>query len=405
MFDWQLNLVETATLSIVLVIFGYQLKHHFKFFERFCIPVAVIGGFAAAIIILLLKETNTGTVKFDMTLQVPAMVAFFTTIGLGGSFSFIKQGGRLLLYYLIFCWMLVMFQDVFGATIASLFGLNPIYGVMAGGVSLLGGHGTGAAFGNMAESLGFPDATTVALACATFGLIAGGLVGGPFASFLIKRHKLTIPTHASTKLPMPIGDHEDDLTLSSYQLISAGGLILVLMTAGFWGSDLFTRHTDIILPSYVGAMFVAVLFRNLNDRFQFIKLNMNAIDVIAEISLGFFLTQATMNLKIWDLYALAVPLAIILAMQILVLLLLARFVVFPMMGKDYDAAIICAGLMGHGSGAVPMAVANMDSVCKDYKAYSYKAFMIVPLCGAVLIDIVGIPFHVWIINYIHSITF
>lgn len=405
MFEFQLDLVTTATLSVLLVLLGYQLKHHVKFFERFCVPVAVIGGFAAALVILFLRETHIATVQFDTTLQVPAMVAFFTTIGLSGSVTLLKQGGKLLLIYLGICWLLVMFQDVFGATMAGLFGLNPIYGVMAGGVSLLGGHGTGAAFGTMAEGLGFKDATTVALSCATFGLIAGGLLGGPLASYLIKRQKITIPTNATVKATPSIHDHEENLRLTSYQLIGTGGLILVLMTLGFWISGQFTRLFDVVLPSYVGAMFVAIVFRNINDYFKFIKLNMTATDVIADISLGFFLTQATMSLKIWDLYSLALPLACILVMQIIVLILVARFIVFPLMGRGYDAAVMCAGLMGHGAGAVPSAVANMDAVCQDHKAFSYKALLIVPLCGSVLIDIVGVPFHVWIINYIHWLTY
>jgi ESS family glutamate:Na+ symporter len=405
MFEWKLDLVSTATISVMLVMLGYQLKHHIKFFERFCIPVAVIGGFTAALLILFLKETNLATVQFDTTLQMPAMVAFFTTIGLGGSFALIRQGGKMLLMFLVICWSMVALQDIFGATMANLFGVNPIFGVMAGGVSLFGGHGTGAAFGSMAESLGFKDAITVALSCATFGLIAGGLLGGPLASYLIRKHKLQIPTNARTKCEIPVHDHEDNLRLTSYQLIAASGLILVLMSLGFWGSKLFTRTFDVVLPTYVGAMFVAIVFRNLNDKFKVFNLNMTAIDVIADISLGFFLTQATMNLKIWDLYSLALPLSCVLILQVMILLIVAIFVVFPLMGKNYDAAVICAGFMGVGLGAVPSAVANMDAVGQDYKAFSYKALLIVPLCGSVLLDIVGVPVHVWVINYIHWLTY
>jgi glutamate:Na+ symporter, ESS family len=405
MLEWRPDLVMTATLTVMLVLMAYQVKHHIPFLQRFCIPVAVIGGFAAALVLWILREANLVGVHFDTSLQVPAMVAFFTTIGLGGSFTLLKQGGKLLLIYLAICWVLVITQDVFGASLAGLFGLNPIYGVMAGGVSLLGGHGTGAAFGSMAESLGFPDATTVALACATFGLIAGGLLGGPLASHLIRKHQIIIPDNPKMKAAPAFVDREANIPLSSYQLIASGGLILVLMTLGFWISTAFTRWSDIVLPSYVGAMFVAIIFRNVNDHLKVIKLNTDAIDLIAELSLGFFLTQACMSLKIWDLYTLALPLAGILILQILLLVLMAKFVVFPLMGKDYHAAVICSGFMGHGAGAVPNAVANMDSVCSDNKSFSYKALLIVPLCGSVLIDIVGVPFHTWIINYIHWMTY
>jgi len=401
MQEWQLDLVTTSMITVMLVMLGYQLKHRIKALERFCIPVAVIGGFTAAVFILFLKETGVGIVHFDSTMQMPAMVAFFTTIGIGGSLRSIRLGGRLLLVYALICWVLVIFQDIIGATLAHFLGLDPVFGIMAGGVSLQGGHGTAAAFGNMAEGMGVPDATTIALACATFGLIAGGVLGGPVASFLVKRHKLLLPAELPQNDPPPLHDREEDLQLTSYQLISSGGLILVLMTLGFWFSGVFTEHFDLVLPSYVGAMFIAILFRNLNDHFQMIKLNSAAIEVIADLSLGFFLTQATMNLKIWDLYALALPLSFILIIQVAVLALITIFIVFPLIGRNYDAAVMCSGLMGHGLGAVPTAVANMDAVCQDFKAYSFKAFLIVPLCGTILTDIVGIPFHVWIINYLH----
>jgi glutamate:Na+ symporter, ESS family len=405
MLEWRPDLILTATFTLLLVLIAYQIKNRLPFFQRFCIPVAVIGGFSAALVLWFLKERHWVSVQFDTSLQAPAMIAFFTTIGLGGSFTLLKQGGKLLLIYLAICWVLVMAQDIFGASLAGLFGLNPIYGVMGGGVSLLGGHGTGAAFGSMAENIGFHDATTVALACATFGLIAGGLLGGPLASHLIKKHQLTIPHQPKTPIAPAFSDREANISLTSYQLIASAGLILVLMTLGFWVSQAFTRWSNLVLPTYVGAMFVAMIFRNLNDRFPLITLNTPAIDLIAELSLGFFLTQACMSLKIWDLYTLALPLAGILILQIVLLICIAKFVVFPSMGKNYDAAVICSGFLGHGAGAVPNAVANMDSVCNDYKSSSYKALLIVPLCGSVLIDIVGVPFHTWIINYIHWLTY
>ncbi|HLF66516.1 MAG TPA: sodium/glutamate symporter, partial [Gammaproteobacteria bacterium] len=237
---WQLDLVTTSMITVMLVMLGYRLKHRIKVLERFCIPVAVIGGFIAALFILFLKETGAGIVNFDTTLQMPAMVAFFTTIGLGGSLKSISQGGRILLVYALICWVLVIFQDIMGATLAHFLGLDPVFGIMAGGVSLQGGHGTAAAFGYMAEEMGVPDATTIALACATFGLIAGGVLGGPVASFLIKRHKLLLPAQLPDNDPPPLHDREENLQLTSYQLISSGGLILVLMSIGFWASGLFT---------------------------------------------------------------------------------------------------------------------------------------------------------------------
>ena len=293
-----------------------------------------------------------------------------------------------------------------GVGLAKLFNIHPVLGVMAGAVSLEGGHGGAAAFGSTAESLGVAGAQAAAIASATYGLIAGGLLGGPLASRLISKNRLKLATSQDHLFK----DHQDagkkEALNDSFDIFRMLTLILVIMATGGMFSNWFNgqaknvwRWENFSLPGYVGAMFVAVIFRNLNDALKIVKLHSKAVDLIAEISIGIFLTMAMMSLRIWDLYALAIPLIAILLLQTAGIALLAVFVLFPILGKDYDAAVMCSGFAGHGLGATPNAVSGMNAVCERYQVMSYKAFLIVPLCGAVLIDLVAIPNIVWFINY------
>lgn len=401
MYQLKLDLISSTALAVIMLLAGYKIRQHVRFFERFCIPSPVIGGFGVSLVVLFLRETGLATVSFDTTLQTPFMVAFFTTVGIGGSLRLLRSGGNTLLIYLVICWAVALFQNTFGPAVASLFGLDPVLGVMAGAVSLLGGHGAAAAFGPMAEQLGTHGATAVALASATFGLIAGSILGGPLATWLIRHHKVTIGGQAEDSSLRSNQDNEPAMTVDSNSLIASMGLVLALMTLGLLLASPFQKYWNFVLPAYVGAMLAAIIFRNLNDSLCLVKLNRTAIDMIADVSLGVFLTMAMMNLKVWELYSLALPLLGVLALQTLALSAIAAFIVFRLLGKNYDAAVMCAGLMGHGLGATPNAVANMSAVCQRYGANSYKAFLIVPLCGAVLVDMVAIPFHTWMINYLH----
>lgn len=397
----KLDLVSTTALAAVLLMLGYAVRRKVNFFEKFCIPAPVIGGFAFALLALVFKQTGVVGFKMDTTLQSPFMVAFFTTVGLGGSLGLLRKGGAALIIYLVTCWFIAIFQNAFGASLAYMLGLHPVLGVMAGSVALEGGHGAAAAFGPTAEQLGVKGATAVAIASATYGLIAGSLLGGPTAKWLIDKYKVSVKTsseqYESYQDAVSVSDEQEKVT--SRSILSMLALVLVVMAIGSWVSGYLKQITGFVLPGYVGAMFVAVIFRNLNDSFGWVKLRMLSIDVIADVSIGIFLTMAMMGLKIWELYDLAIPLVVILVLQTVAVLAIAVFVLFRLLGKDYDAAVISAGLMGHGLGATPNAVANMGAVCERYGVMSHKAFLIVPLCGAVLIDLVGIPNIVWFINY------
>lgn len=395
----KLDLVATVALAALLLMFGSWLRKVFPALVRFCIPSAVLGGFAFSLLAWLLKETGLLTFKLDTTLQMPFMIAFFTTVGLGGSFGLIKKGGRELIIYLVGCWVLAVAQNAVGVAAAYLTGIHPVLGVMAGAVSLEGGMGAASAFGPTAEQMGVNGAFVVAVAAATYGLVSGGLMGGPLAKWLVEKNDLPIVTQGDHLEGLSeIGRTEEDAATSD-KLIAMMTVVLVAMVLGAVFSARIKEMTAFVLPGYVGAMFMAVLFRNLNDAVPLVKLHDKSIDLIADVSLGIFLTMAMMSLKFWELYNLALPLVVILVVQTVFILGFCIYLLFPLLGRNYDAAVMCAGMIGHGLGATPNAVANMGAVAERFGVVSRKAFLIVPLCGAVLIDIVGIPNIVWFMNY------
>lgn len=396
---FQFDVLSTLLLTILCLLGGSELKKRVSLLQKFCIPSPVIGGFLMSIFIWILKLLDLASFQFDTSTQNYLMIAFFTTVGLGGSFKILRTGGKLLMIYLAVCWAIAFFQNTFGVGIAQALGINPILGVMAGAVSLTGGHGGAAAFGGMAEGLGHQSASIAALAAATFGLIAGSLLGGPIASFLIKKHNVNIEVDDVIMTPSTKGNPIISTMVDTNAFLKMLALIILIMVIGRYLSTLFTDYTGFSLPSYVGAMLVAVIVRNINDALNIINIQEKSVDLISGASLGLFLTMAMMSLKIWELSDIALPLFIILALQVTALVLIAVYIVFPLLGKNYDAAVMCSGLMGHGLGATPNAMANMTSVCERYKLVSTKALMIVPLSGAVLIDIVAIPYHTWLINF------
>ncbi|MEE2037611.1 sodium/glutamate symporter [Nocardiopsis sp. CT-R113] len=392
-----LDLIQTTTLAVALLLLGEFARRHVGFLQRFSIPGPVIGGFAFALAVLALRETGVAQLELDTTLQEPAMIAFFTTIGLGASVSLLRKGGKLLIVYLLACWTLAILQNVVGIGMATALGIDPVLGVMAGAVALEGGHGAAAAFGPTAEALGTDGATAIAIAAATFGLVAGGLLGGPTASWLMRRHKVEVPAAAGTAAAAAVETEEKEEPVGYGPLVNTAVLIGVVMVAGVALGTWFSETTGFVLPAYVGAMVVAAVARNVGDRFG-LRMHQGALSLVSSLSLGLFLTMAMMGLRIWDLYALALPLVLLLAVQVIVLLLFVALVVFRLLGKGYDAATMAAGMVGHGLGGTPNAMANMDAFNRRFGVRSEKAFLIVPLAGAVLIDIVALPWIVWCIN-------
>ncbi|KJK07739.1 MULTISPECIES: sodium/glutamate symporter [Pseudomonas] len=399
MLTLQLDALTTVALALVLLAMGAQLKKHSYWLRQLCVPAPVIGGFGFALVVWLLRNQQWLDIKLDTAMQTPLMVVFFTTVGLGGSLGLLRQGGKILFVYLGACWGLALLQNLVGVGMAKALGIDPLLGIMAGAVSLEGGFGAAAAFGPIAESLGTSGATTAALASATFGMVAGGLLGSPVARYLIDRKKLAVKAdRVDTLQALEKANEAPSVPLDAAVLLRLLTCILVIMVLGFWMGNALNEHLGIVLPVYVGAMFVAIILRNFNDRARVIELPDNAVSTVGDISLGMFLTMAMMSLKFWELEHLGLPLLVILVVQVVIMVLLCIFVLFRLFGGNYDAAVLCAGYMGHGLGATPNAVANMGAICDHYKVFSYKAFIIVPLCGAVLIDIVALPLITWFIN-------
>lgn len=396
---FKMDMIATLTVALMLLFLGYYLRKKVKFFERFCIPAPVIGGLLFSIFALVLKQSNIITISMDTTFQSPFMIAFFTTVGIGGSFSLVKKGGKPLIIYWILCSILAIAQNAIGVATAKMVGIHPVLGVMMGAVSMEGGHGAAAAFGPTAEALGVASATTVAVAAATFGLISGGLIGGPIAKYLIDKNNLK-----PTEVEEFTGEsYREAAGIASASNVTSHGflvqlaIITVCMTIGSVICAWIAK-TGTVIPGYVGAMFTAVAFRNLNDKFKFIKIDFYIVDLIGDVCLGTFLSMALMSLKLWELATLAGPMVIVLVAQVAFMIIYTIFIVFKALGKDFDAAVMASGMAGHGLGATPNAIANMGAVTEKYGP-STKAFLIVPLVGAFLIDLIGIPNIVWFINF------
>ncbi|TJX65205.1 sodium/glutamate symporter [Soehngenia saccharolytica] len=401
---FSLNLIATLALSVLLLMLGYSIRGKVKFLQKFCIPAPVIGGLLFSILVFVLRQNKVAYIQMDTVLQTPLMIMFFTTVGITGSFKVIKKGGKILIIYWVLTSLLAVTQNFIGLSIAKLTDINPMFGIMAGSVSMIGGHGGAAAFGETAEKImGVSGSIAVAMAAATFGLISGSLIGGPIARFLIERYKLKPEETSVTE------EHSQEEE-SKYPMDYAGimfnlTVIVTIMVIGSVVSDAFTSFIksiglgDIVLPAYVGAMFVAIIFRNVNDKFHWFDLDYKIIDIMGDVSLGIFLSMALMTLKLWELIGVAGPLFIILFAQVIFLTFYTIFIVFRLCGKDFDAAIMVSGMCGHGLGATPNAMANMNSVTSNY-GYSAKAFLIVPLVGSFLVDVVNIPNVLTFMNFI-----
>lgn len=390
------DMVGTIAMGLISLSVGKKLKEKLVFLDRFGVPATVIGGILFALVHLIMRVCHVGSISYDTTLQTPFMVVFFTTIGLGSSIAGLKKGGKLLVVFWILSGIMTFMQTVIGVSLAKVTGINPLLGVMAGSVSMSGGHGSAGAFGQTIEELGVTGGLTVALSAATFGLIAGGLLGSPLAVHLIKKFNLK-PKDVVNKEEVQKKDDTEkrEITLSS--MMSHVSMLSIVMTIGIALSTLLKTKFGIALPSYVGAMFVAIIFNNLNIKFKWLDMDRNLINIIGETSLNIFLSMALISLKLWELAALAIPLLIILFSQVLFMWLYTRFIVFKAMGGDYDAAVMVSGMCGSGLGATTNAMINMGEISGKY-GYTVNPYLIVPLTGAFLIDIFQMPVIITAIN-------
>ncbi len=358
----EFNQITTIFLAAALLGLGSWLISRISFLKRFCIPAPVVGGLLFAALATILKTTGTLEISLDTSLQSLFMITFFTTIGLGASFKLVKLGGKLLIIYWLACGFLALMQNVIGVSLASLMGIHPLIGMMAGAVSMEGGHGAAAAFGQTLEDLGISSAMTIGAAAATCGLVAGGLIGGPIVKYLVGKYNLT-PDEQETEDIDYENKHEQ---ITSNSFFSQVIIITFCMAVGTYVGTLFSEATGFVLPGYVGAMFVAVIVRNIMDKVKPAAINMKSISLIGDVTLGIFLSMALMSIKLWEIADLALPLFIIVFAQVFFIVVFSTFVLFKLLGKNYDAAVMVAGFAGHGLGATPNAMANMSAVVQRF---------------------------------------
>lgn len=399
MINISLTSTNTLVLAIILYLLGSFLKSKFKLFNSFCIPSPVIGGLLFCIIYMFLNYFKILNVSMNTSLMPSFMSFFFTVIGLGVSLSLVKKGGKLLFKYWVLCGVLAFCQNSITVILSKICNIHPLLGLMCGTISMEGGHGYAAAFGSTIEDLGINNASSVGIAAATLGLILGGVLGGPVAKFLIEKYKLK-PSNPSLKkyVKSPsLSVSKSYYGLTPYFFFEQVLLVLLCMIVGDLLTNLIYTKTNVVLPQVVCSMGVAALFRNVNDKYNFYKVDFALLDFLGEISLGMFLTMALMSVDLLKLSDIFGPIILIVIFQVIFIVLYSIFVCFKVLGRDFDSAVIISGLIGHGLGATPNAIANMTSVSQKYGP-SEKAFLVVPLVGAFLLDIFTMPCIILFIN-------
>ncbi|TCB66904.1 sodium/glutamate symporter [Acinetobacter sp. ANC 4178] len=396
------NAFYTLIAAVIVLLLGRFLVNHIDFLRRYNIPEPVAGGLVAAVLSLVVYNIWGFSISTSSELQTSFMLIFFASIGLSANFSKLKEGGMGLVIFLIAVASFIVLQNFVGISLATLLGIDPLIGLIAGSITLTGGHGTAGAWGEILEvEHGIQGALALGMASATFGLIIGGLIGGPLAKMLINRYQLAeANTNAQIEkrdhTPMTDKEAEESAPFEyphQVRLITADNAITTL---GMFAACLafadfmtgFSKGTWFELPTFVWTLGGGVILRNILESVFKVNIFDRAIDVFGNASLSLYLAMALLSLKLWQLADLAGPLVVILGAQTITMALYAAFVTFRVMGKNYDAAVLSAGHCGFGMGATPTAVANMQAITNMYGA-SHKAFLIVPLCGAFFVDLIN----------------
>ncbi len=407
----ELDMIQTAGIGGLALIVGMVLTRKVAFLQKFCVPSPVSGGIIFSLITLVLYGWFNVAVLFDGTLKDVFMLAFFTSVGFQSDLKVLKQGGKLLIAMLALLVVIIVLQNLMPIGITWLMGVEPMIGMASGSAAMTGGHGTAAGFASVFEGMGLSGAGTIGMAAATFGLIAGSMIGGPLAEKIV-RTKLTheqIQPHDEDVDPAMAGIESDEASPTGrakristneqefQQYAKASYCIILVMGGGTILSWLFAK-TGITFPTYFGALILAAIVRNTigfvsyKDDGKWVKagklLDMERIISVGNICLSLFLGMAMISLRLWELQSLTLPLIIILVSQVVMMALFVYIVAFPLLGRDYDAAVLCAGMCGFGLGATPNAMANMSAVCYKYH-YTVKPFLIVPIIGAMFADLIN----------------
>ncbi len=380
-----LDMYQTLAIAVVVLMLGQFLKMKINFLEKFCVPAPVVGGLIFAIFTCVCYVTGIAEFDFDDTLREVCMVFFFTSVGFQANLKVLKKGGKSLIVFVLLVVVLIFAQNFLAVGVASLLGLNKLIGMCTGSIPMVGGHGTAGAFGPVLEDFNISGATTICTAAATFGLVAGSLIGGPIGRKLIEKKNLlsTVVPEDDSLLVEDEKKHErhtNMYAIAVFQLIIAVGIGTIF-------SKLLTL-TGMTFPVYIGAMIAAALIRNIDEYTGKFNIHMGEINDVGGISLSLFLGIAMITLKLWQLSDLALPLIVLLMIQVVLIYVFARYVVFNIMGRDYDAAILAAGTCGFGMGATPNAMANMQVLCEKY-APSVKAYLLIPLIGSLFADFIN----------------
>ena len=400
--EFTFNAFYTLIAAVIVLLLGRLLVNKIDFLKRYNIPEPVAGGLVAAIVSLLVNQFWGYSITTSSALQTSFMLIFFASIGLSANFTKLRQGGIGLIIFLIAISTFIVLQNIVGISLATLLGIDPLIGLIAGSITLTGGHGTAGAWGEILETqYGIQGALALGMASATFGLIIGGLIGGPLAKTLINRHQLAVPRtdeQIEKRDNTPADQDSNEFIPFEYphqvRLITADNAITTLgLFAGCLAFAEFmtgaAKGTMFELPTFVWALAGGVVLRNVLESIFKVNIFDRAIDVFGNASLSLYLAMALLSLKLWQLADLAGPLMVILGAQALTMASYAAFVTFRLMGKNYDAAVLAAGHCGFGMGATPTAVANMQAITNMYGP-SYKAFLIVPLCGAFFVDLINV---------------
>ena len=411
MISIELDMIQTAGIGALALLVGMVLTRRVSFLQKFCVPSPVSGGIIFSLMTLALYGWFHIEVSFDGTLKDVFMVAFFTSVGFQSDLKVIKKGGKPLAIMLGLLVVVIALQNLMPMGVTHLLGVDPLIGMAAGSISMTGGHGTAGGFASVLEAMGLHGAGTIGMAAATFGLIAGSMIGGPLAERIIRKkltHEQMQPQDDEID-PAMAGIESDEASPTGrtkrvstneqefQQYAKATYCILLVMGAGTLMSWLLSK-TGVTFPTYFGALVLAAIARNTLGFISYKEdgkwekaeklLDMERIISVGNISLSMFLGMAMISLRLWELQSLALPLIVILAFQVLMMALFVYWVAFPLLGRNYDAAVLCAGMCGFGLGATPNAMANMSAVCYKYR-YTVKPFLIVPIIGAMFADLIN----------------
>ncbi|WP_348666436.1 sodium/glutamate symporter [Arsenophonus symbiont of Ornithomya chloropus] len=399
---YHFDVYDTFFATTLVLLFGRKLLQSIAFLKRYAIPESVAGGIFVALMLLFLRIIFDWSITFELSLQEPMMLAFFSTVGLNANFINLKVGGKTLLIFIFVVFGLLIVQNMVGIILSNFLGLNPLIGLLAGSVTLSGGHGTGGAWSKIfSEHYGFQNANEVAMACATFGLVFGGLIGGPIVRFLMRNMKKSSFTENFNNIKeksILFETIEKRQFISFLIFIETLAMIAICIVVGKFFSYWLGLSYQFTLPAFVSVLFTGVILSNILPFLGYHKNFKHVVSFLGNVSLSLFLGMALISLKLWELASLAIPILIILIIQGIVMGLYVIFVTFPIMGRNYDAAVLAAGHCGFGLGATPTAIANMEAITKQFGP-SHLAFLVVPMVGAFFIDIINalvIKFYLWL---------